>query len=100
METIDYTKLGNGKIFSEWINPRDFINLFSLLLLGLSRTSELPDHDPLSLLSSLDTNRCKPNQTFVWCLPFDYNQEKHPFSCKSSTVIHYSMRRCDRHQFG
>ncbi|XP_023330426.1 uncharacterized protein LOC111702872, partial [Eurytemora carolleeae] len=27
-----------------------------------------------------DTNRCKPNSTYVWCLPADYNQEKHPFS--------------------
>ena len=33
---------------------------------------------------SLDnTNRCKPNTSFVWCLPQDYNQEKHPFTCKS-----------------
>jgi len=30
---------------------------------------------------SLDnTNRCKPNTSFVWCLPQDYNQEKHPFT--------------------
>ena len=39
--------------------------------------------DPLSVLGmSLETNRCKPNQTYVWCLPYDYNQEKHPFTCK------------------
>jgi len=24
--------------------------------------------------------RCKPNTSYVWCLPPDYNQEKHPFS--------------------
>merc|ERR1719492_751948 len=37
--------------------------------------------DPASLLGmSLETNRCKPNQSYVWCLPFDYNQEKHPFT--------------------
>jgi len=37
--------------------------------------------DPLSVLGmSLETNRCKPNQTYVWCLPYDYNQEKHPFT--------------------
>jgi len=29
---------------------------------------------------SFDTNRCKPNHTFTWCLPHDYNQEKHPFT--------------------
>ena len=39
--------------------------------------------DPLSVLGmSLETNRCKPNQTYIWCLPFDYNQEKHPFTCE------------------
>jgi len=29
---------------------------------------------------NFDTNRCKPNKSYVWCLPKDYNQEKHPFS--------------------
>jgi len=29
---------------------------------------------------NFDTNRCKPNTSYVWCLPKDYNQEKHPFS--------------------
>ena len=33
-------------------------------------------------ISSLDTNRCRPNISFIWCLPQDYNQEKHPFTCK------------------
>jgi len=31
-------------------------------------------------ISSLDTNRCRPNISFIWCLPQDYNQEKHPFT--------------------
>ena len=62
-----------------------------------TRTFENPSHhfvesegtqqsllgDPLSVLGmSLETNRCKPNQTYIWCLPFDYNQEKHPFTCR------------------
>jgi len=29
---------------------------------------------------NFDTNKCKPNASFVWCLPKDYNLEKHPFS--------------------
>jgi len=28
----------------------------------------------------VDSVRCKPNHTFTWCLPADYNQEKHPFT--------------------
>ena len=28
-----------------------------------------------------DTNHCKPGTQHVWCLPRDYNLEKHPFSC-------------------
>ena len=28
-----------------------------------------------------DKNKCQPNKTFIWCLPVDYNQEKHPFTC-------------------
>jgi len=31
-------------------------------------------------LPVLDTNRCKFNTPHVWCLPVDYNQEKHPFT--------------------
>ena len=33
-------------------------------------------------LLNLDTNHCKPDTQYVWCLPQDYNLEKHPFSCK------------------
>ena len=39
-------------------------------------------------MSSMDQKRieddtyCSPNGSFVWCLPKDYNREKHPFSCK------------------
>jgi len=29
---------------------------------------------------NFDTNRCKPNTSYIWCLPSDYNQEKHPFT--------------------
>ena len=29
-----------------------------------------------------DKNKCQPNKTFIWCLPVDYNQEKHPFTCR------------------
>ncbi len=29
-----------------------------------------------------DDDYCKPNTSYVWCLPRDYNQEKHPFTCK------------------
>ena len=29
-----------------------------------------------------DTNHCKPGTQHVWCLPRDYNLEKHPFSCE------------------
>ena len=41
-----------------------------------------------STMSSLDAKRieddtyCSPNSTYVWCLPRDYNREKHPFTCK------------------
>ena len=46
--------------------------------------------DTSSLASSLassgaqrgDTNHCKPGTQHVWCLPRDYNLEKHPFSCE------------------
>ena len=33
-----------------------------------------------------DKNKCQPNKTFIWCLPVDYNQEKHPFTCRSSCL--------------
>ena len=29
-----------------------------------------------------DDNYCKPNVSYVWCLPRDYNQEKHPVTCE------------------
>ena len=39
--------------------------------------------DPAALLGlHFDTNKCKPDTAFVWCLPKDYNQEKHPFTCE------------------
>lgn len=28
----------------------------------------------------MDNNYCSPNRSYVWCLPRDYNQEKHPFT--------------------
>ena len=37
-------------------------------------------------VTSLDTNVCKPNTSFIWCLPPDYNQEKHPFTCENKIV--------------
>merc|ERR1719397_2390927 len=48
----------------------------------------VPDQQPIPRLglepglptSNLDTNRCRANTSFIWCLPPDYNQEKHPFS--------------------
>jgi len=42
--------------------------------------------DHHSTMSSMDQKRieddtyCSPNGSFVWCLPKDYNREKHPFS--------------------
>ena len=36
---------------------------------------------------NFDTNKCKPQKNFVWCLPKDYNLEKHPFSCKSKLIF-------------
>lgn len=29
---------------------------------------------------NFNTNKCKPNVSYIWCLPSDYNQEKHPFT--------------------
>ena len=29
-----------------------------------------------------EDNYCRRNNSFVWCLPKDYNQEKHPFTCE------------------
>ena len=33
-----------------------------------------------------DDNYCKRNVSYVWCLPRDYNQEKHPVTCEQSNV--------------
>ena len=33
---------------------------------------------------NFNTNICKPNVSYIWCLPSDYNQEKHPFTCRFS----------------
>ena len=75
---------------------------FSSAIIGRTCTMQGPSHDfieseslqqsvmgdPASLLGmSLETNRCKPNQSYVWCLPFDYNQEKHPFTCKIFSLV-------------
>ena len=75
---------------------------FSSAIIGRTSTTQGPSHDfieseslqqsvmgdPASLLGmSLETNRCKPNQSYVWCLPFDYNQEKHPFTCKIFSLV-------------
>lgn len=40
-----------------------------------------------------EDNYCAPNGTYVWCLPRDYNQEKHPFTCKSSINIEVIFKR-------
>merc|ERR1712008_53439 len=45
-----------------------------------------------SSMSSLDAKRieddmyCNPNGSYVWCLPRDYNREKHPFSFSFMTT--------------
>jgi len=44
----------------------------------LKESTRNPEVEP----ASLDNNKCKPNTSFIWCLPQDYNQEKHPFTCK------------------
>ena len=31
---------------------------------------------------SHDPTLCLKDRPFVWCLPSDYNKEKHPFTCK------------------
>jgi len=28
----------------------------------------------------IDINRCRENISYIWCLPHDYNQEKHPYT--------------------
>ena len=39
-------------------------------------------HEPMIIKRVADDDYCKHNRTYVWCLPQDYNQEKHPFTCK------------------
>ena len=57
-----------------------------LLTTGFDEQEYTTDHH--STMTALDRQRieddtyCSPNGTFVWCLPRDYNREKHPFSCK------------------
>jgi len=41
--------------------------------------NETPDPNTFFRVN-FDTNKCKPNSSFVWCLPKHYNLEKHPFS--------------------
>ncbi len=51
-----------------------------------------------STMSSLDAKRieddtyCSPNSTYVWCLPRDYNREKHPFTCKNQKVKQFLFK--------
>jgi len=51
---------------------------------GYDESEYTGDHH--STMSSLDAKRieddtyCNPNATYVWCLPRDYNREKHPFT--------------------
>ena len=37
---------------------------------------------PGHTLQDTNTNICQHNNSFIWCLPNDYNQEKHPFTCR------------------
>ena len=44
-------------------------------------------HESYSLLE--DDTYCNSNVSYVWCLPRDYNREKHPFSCKYQARINW-----------
>merc|ERR1719411_1243575 len=46
---------------------------------GFANSNDPPDPNTFFRVN-FDTNKCKPNASFVWCLPKDYNLEKHPFS--------------------
>ncbi len=37
-----------------------------------------------------DDNYCKPNTSYIWCLPRDYNQEKHPVTCEYQSYSYSS----------
>ena len=39
------------------------------------------------LLQDTNTNICHHNNSFIWCLPNDYNQEKHPFTCRHQSAV-------------
>lgn len=45
---------------------------------SLARPGDLLEQS--SFRFNFDTNRCKSDSSYIWCLPRDYNQEKHPFS--------------------
>ena len=38
------------------------------------------------LFQEVNTNICQHNNSFIWCLPTHYNQEKHPFTCRRKQV--------------
>jgi len=62
---------------------------------GFVNNNETPDPNTFFRVN-FDTNKCKPNSSFVWCLPKDYNLEKHPFSCKyfstfNSNLLNYPI---------
>ena len=42
-----------------------------------------------------DDTYCNPNSSYVWCLPRDYNREKHPFSCKYQARINWHFGHWD-----
>lgn len=39
-------------------------------------------------LQEVNTNICQHNNSFIWCLPTHYNQEKHPFTCRNNERSH------------
>ena len=50
-------------------------------------------HESYSLLE--DDTYCNSNVSYVWCLPRDYNREKHPFSCKYQARINWHFDHWD-----
>ena len=77
-------------------SPENYVksNIFNVFLVFYSAASpsasyeEPIDYSPQESLSHADKQRieddtyCNPNGTYVWCLPKEYNREKHPFACK------------------
>jgi len=60
---------------------------FLLLLSSCISTCDSQDAEddfasaaPQEVQRMADDDYCKPNSSYVWCLPRDYNQEKHPFT--------------------